>query len=189
MKSAVFYGKHDIKVEESPMPQLGEHDVLIKVMACGVCGTDVHIYEGDKGAADTTPPTILGHEFAGLVEQVGPGVRLGEGGRPGVRGSQPARGRCEYCRSGIGHFCEHMVGIGTTVNGGFAQYCAVNESQVYHLSDGTSYEQGAMCEPVACCLHGIDLCEIKPSSVVLVIGGGMIGLLMVQLAAFPGPAR
>ena len=75
MKSAVFYGKHDIKVEESPMPQLGEHDVLIKVMACGVCGTDVHIYEGDKGAADTTPPTILGHEFAGLVEQVGPGVR------------------------------------------------------------------------------------------------------------------
>ena len=189
MKSAVFYGKHDIKVEESPMPQLGEHDVLIKVMACGVCGTDVHIYEGDKGAADTTPPTILGHEFAGLVEQVGPGVRsVKVGDRVCVDPNQLC-GRCEYCRSGIGHFCEHMVGIGTTVDGGFAQYCAVNESQVYHLSEGTSYEQGAMCEPVACCLHGIDLCEIKPSSVVLVIGGGMIGLLMVQLARLSGASQ
>ena len=104
MKSAVFYGKHDIKVEESPMPQLGEHDVLIKVMACGVCGTDVHIYEGDKGAADTTPPTILGHEFAGLVEQVGPGVSsVKVGDRVCVDPNQLC-GRCEYCRSGIGHF-------------------------------------------------------------------------------------
>lgn len=75
MKSAVFYGKHDIKVEEVEMPQLGNQDVLIKVMACGICGTDVHIYEGDKGAANTTPPTILGHEFAGIVEAVGHEVK------------------------------------------------------------------------------------------------------------------
>ena len=68
MKSAVFYGKHDLRVEESAKPAVGRRDVLINVKACGVCGTDVHIYEGDKGAADVTPPTILGHEFAGVVE-------------------------------------------------------------------------------------------------------------------------
>lgn len=70
MKSAVFYGKHDLRVEESAKPAVGRRDVLINVKACGVCGTDVHIYEGDKGAADVTPPTILGHEFAGVVEAV-----------------------------------------------------------------------------------------------------------------------
>ena len=71
MKAAVFYGKHDIKVEEVPMPQVGDRDVLIKVEACGICGTDVHIFEGDKGAAACTPPTILGHEFSGVVEATG----------------------------------------------------------------------------------------------------------------------
>lgn len=74
MKSAVFYGKHDLRVEESAKPAVGKRDVLINVKACGVCGTDVHIYEGDKGAADVTPPTILGHEFAGVVEAVGSDV-------------------------------------------------------------------------------------------------------------------
>ena len=71
MKSAVFYGKHDLRVEEQPMPEVGPKDVLIQVKACGVCGTDVHIYEGDKGAAEVTPPTILGHEFAGVITRVG----------------------------------------------------------------------------------------------------------------------
>lgn len=189
MKSAVFYGKHDIRIEESPLPPVGENDVLIKVMRCGVCGTDVHIYEGDKGAADTTPPTILGHEFSGIVEQTGPAVKgIKAGDRVCVDPNQLC-GSCYYCRSGIGHFCERMVGIGTTVNGGFAQYCSVRASQVYHLADTTSFDEGAMTEPVACCLHGIDLCEITPSSAALVIGGGMIGLIMVQLARLAGAYR
>ena len=71
MKSAVFYGKHDLRVEEHEMPKVGPKDVLIQVKACGVCGTDVHIYEGDKGAAEVTPPTILGHEFSGVIAEVG----------------------------------------------------------------------------------------------------------------------
>lgn len=189
MKSAVFYGAHDLRLEGRELPPVGAHDVLIKVMACGVCGTDVHIYEGDKGAADTTPPAILGHEFAGVVEQVGPEVT---GVKPGDRvcvDPNQLCGKCYYCRNGIGHFCEHMVGIGTTVDGGFAQYCAVNESQVYHLADTTSFAEGAMTEPVSCCLHGIDLCEISAASTVMVIGGGMIGLLMVQLAKLAGAYR
>ena len=162
MKSAVFYGKHDLRVEDSSKPSVGKRDVLINVKACGVCGTDVHIYEGDKGAADVTPPTILGHEFAGVVEAVGSDVT---GFKPGDRvcidPNHPC-GCCEPCRDGINHYCEHMTGYGTTVNGGFAEYCSVDMQQVYKLGDHTSFEQGAMTEPVACCLHGIDMCNIKP---------------------------
>jgi 2-desacetyl-2-hydroxyethyl bacteriochlorophyllide A dehydrogenase len=82
-----------------------------------------------------------------------------------------------------------MIGIGTTVNGGFAEYCVVPESQAYRFDASLSYEMAAMTEPVACCLHGIDLCEIKPGATVLVIGGGMIGLLMLQLAKLSGAAK
>lgn len=186
MKSAVFYGVHDLRVEESPMPKVGDSDVLIKVMACGVCGTDVHIYEGDKGAANCTPPTILGHEFSGIVEKAGAAVKNFKPGDRVCIDPNGLCGECYYCRNGIGHFCESMVGVGTTVNGGFAQYCSVNQKQVYPLADGTTFEEGAMTEPVSCCLHGIDLCEIRPGSVVAVIGGGMIGLIMLQLAKLAG---
>ncbi len=189
MKSAVFYGKHDLRVEEAPKPQLGPADVLIQVKACGVCGTDVHIYEGDQGAADVTPPTILGHEFAGIVAEVGSGVHTF---RPGDRVCVDPNcycGACDPCRKGMAHYCEHMIGYGTTVNGGFAEYCAVDVRQVYRLGENTSFEQGAMTEPVACCLHGIDMCEIRPGHRVAVIGGGMIGLLMLQLSRLAGAAR
>ena len=86
MKSAVFHGLHDIRVEETPRPVPGAEDVLIRVMACGVCGTDVHIYEGDKGAAAVHPPVILGHEFAGVVEAGAAHPARGSD----LRGSQPA---------------------------------------------------------------------------------------------------
>lgn len=189
MKSAVFYGKHDLRVEQSPMPQAGAGEVLIQVKACGVCGTDVHIFEGDKGAADTHPPCILGHEFAGVVAAVGEGVSdVAVGDRVCVDPNDTC-GSCEFCKSGVNHFCQRMTGIGTTVNGGFAEYVAVRAKQVYHLADGTSYEQGAMAEPVACCLHGIDMCDIHPGDTALVIGGGMIGLIMLQLAKLAGAAR
>ena len=75
MKSAVFYGKHDLRVEEHEIPKVGKNDVLIEVKACGICGTDVHIYHGDKGAAEVTPPTILGHEFSGVITAVGENVK------------------------------------------------------------------------------------------------------------------
>ena len=171
------------------MPEIGARDVLIKVMACGVCGTDVHIFEGDQGAADCTPPTILGHEFSGIVEQAGGAVaNLKPGDRVCVDPNGLC-GSCDFCRNGTGHFCENMTGVGTTADGGFAQYCRVHQKQVYHIADTTSFEEGAMAEPVACCLHGIDLCDIKPGSTVLVIGGGMIGLIMLQLARIAGAAR
>lgn len=189
MKSAVLYGKHDLRVEDLALPTPGPNDVLVQVKVCGVCGTDVHIYEGDKGAAEVSPPVILGHEFAGVIAQVGLNVtsyRVGD--RVSV---DPNRycGACDPCRNGAAHFCENMVGYGTTVNGGFAEYCAVDERQIYLLGAQTTFAQGAMAEPVACCLHGIDLCGIRPGYQVVVIGGGMVGLLMLQLAKLAGAAK
>lgn len=189
MKKAVFYGKNDIRIVESDIPSIKENEVLVKVMACGVCGTDVHIYEGAKGAAECEPPKVLGHEFSGVIEAVGANVtRFKKGDRVCVDPNVLCDS-CYYCLSGIGHFCENMTGIGTTVDGGFAEYCAVPQKQAYLLSDGTTFEQGAMAEPVACCLHGVDLCNIKPGSLAVVIGGGMIGLIILQLVQLAGASR
>ena len=190
MKAAVFYGKEDLRVEELPIPEIkNADDVLIRVRACGVCGTDMHIFDGDEGAAPTPAGTVLGHEFAGEVIAVGSGVgNVKVGDRVAVDPNKLC-GVCDFCRGGVGHFCEAMVGIGTTVNGGFAEYCVVPESQVYRFSDKISFAEAAMTEPVACCLHGIDLCEIEAGATVCIIGGGMIGLLMLQLAKLRGAAR
>lgn len=189
MKSAVFYGKHDLRIEDHEMPKVGPKDVLIQVKACGVCGTDVHIYEGDKGAAEVTPPTILGHEFSGVITEVGSEVQHYQVGDRVCIDPNCYCGACDPCRKGVAHYCEHMIGYGTTVNGGFAEYCAVDERQVYKLGEHTTFEQGAMTEPVACCLHGMDMCEIQPGHQVVIIGGGMIGLLQLQLARLAGAAK
>ena len=187
MKAAVFYGKEDLRVEELPIPEIkNADDVLLRVRACGVCGTDMHIFDGDEGAAPTPAGTVLGHEFAGEVIAVGAGVKGVKVGDRVCVDPNKLCGVCDFCRGGVGHFCEAMVGIGTTVNGGFAEYCVVPESQAYKFSDKITFAEAAMTEPVACCLHGIDLCEIEAGATVCVIGGGMIGLLMLQLAKLRG---
>lgn len=189
MKAAVFYEKNDLRIEELEKPEVKPGEVLIKVMACGICGTDVHIFNGDEGAAKTPPHTVLGHEFSGVVESVGEGVcDIKPGDRVCVDPNKLCN-ECYYCKSGIGHFCENMIGIGTTVNGGFSQYCAVPQSQVYKIADTTSFEQAAMAEPVACCVHGIDMCNISCGDTVAVIGGGMIGMIMLQLARISGAGK
>lgn len=189
MKAAVFYEKENLKIEELAVPEAGAGQVLIRVHACGICGTDMHIFDGDEGAAPTPSGTVLGHEFAGEVVAVGEGVKSVKIGDRVCVDPNKLCNECEYCKNGIGHFCENIVGIGTTVNGGFAEYCVVPESQVYPFSEKTSYEAAAMTEPVACCLHGIDMCDINCGDTVAVIGGGMIGLLMVQLAKLKGAAK
>lgn len=189
MKAAVFYEKENLKIEELAVPEAGAGQVLIRVHACGICGTDMHIFDGDEGAAPTPSGTVLGHEFAGEVVAVGEGVKSVKIGDRVCVDPNKLCNECEYCKNVIGHFCENIVGIGTTVNGGFAEYCVVPESQVYPFSEKTSYEAAAMTEPVACCLHGIDMCDINCGDTVAVIGGGMIGLLMVQLAKLKGAAK
>ena len=188
MKAAVFYGKHDLRVMDQPVPVPGAGQVQIQVRACGICGTDIHIFEGDEGAAKSPAGTILGHEFSGVITAVGPGVTEFKVGDRVCVDPNELCGKCDYCRGGIGHYCTSMNGYGTTVHGGFAEFCVVPTSQVYAIPDGMTFEQAAMAEPVACCIHGIDMCEIHPGDTVAVFGAGMIGLIMLQLAKISGAA-
>lgn len=188
MKAAVFYGKHDLRVMDQPVPVPGAGQVQIRVHACGICGTDIHIFEGDEGAAKSPAGTILGHEFAGEITAVGPGVTDYQVGDRVCVDPNELCGKCDYCRGGIGHYCTAMNGYGTTVNGGFAEYCVVPTSQVYRIPDEMTFDQAAMAEPVACCIHGIDMCEIHPGDTVTIFGAGMIGLIMLQLAKLSGAA-
>lgn len=189
MKAAVFYGKNDLRVEERKIPEIRDNEVLIKVHACGICGTDAHIFCGDEGAAKTPAGTVLGHEFAGEIVEVGAAVSgYAVGDLVAVDPNQLC-GSCDYCKGGAGHFCEHMIGIGTTVDGGFAEYCAAPASQLCRYPKEISYEAAAMTEPLSCCIHGIDMSSIRPGSTAVVIGCGMIGLLMLQLAKISGAAR
>ena len=111
MKAAVFYDKHDLRIEELPMPSPKKGELLIKVMACGICGTDVHIFHGDEGAAKTPAGTVLGHEFAGIVEAAGEGVTDFQPGDRVCVDPNKLCGECSWCLEGIGHFCENMIGI------------------------------------------------------------------------------
>ncbi len=190
MKAAVFYGKGDIRVEKDfPMPQVGADEVLIRVKACGVCGTDLHIFSGAQGATECEPPVILGHEFSGEVVKVGPSVTRIHVGQHVTVDPNIACEACDQCRRGNPHFCDRMAATGINFNGGFAEYCVVLEKQVYALPDSVPFEEAAMCEPVSCCLHGIDLSEIKVGDTVMIIGGGTIGMIMLQLAQISGATR
>lgn len=190
MKAAVFHGKGDIRVDANyPMPRVGEHQVLLRVKACGVCGTDVHIHAGAQGATECNPPVILGHEFAGEVVEVGSAVtRIKVGDHITVNPNISCES-CEACRRGDVHFCDTMTATGVNHDGGFAEYCVVLEKQCHVIPDSVPFEEAAMCEPVACCLHGIDLSNIKLGDTVMIIGGGTIGMIMLQLAQMNGAVR
>lgn len=189
MKAAVFFKKNDLRIEELPVPSPGQDEVLLRVRACGICGTDLHIFHGDEGAAETPPGTVLGHEFSGEIAALGANAAEWRVGDRVCVDPNKLCGACGPCRAGLGHFCEHIVGIGTTVNGGFAEYCRVPVSQLFRIPDGVSFEAAALTEPTACCLHGIDLCGIRHGDTVLVIGGGPIGMLMLQLAKLSGAGK
>ena len=185
MKAAVYLGPGHLEIRDVPIPPVGENEVLIKVAYCGICGTDVHIYHGDGGAANVNPPLIIGHEFSGIVEKVGGNVtKLKIGDKVSVNPNDMC-GECYFCHNGMEHFCEHFTGIGTTVNGGFAEYCVASESTVYK-TETLDMLQASMVEPLSCCVHGIDLCGIKPGDTVLIMGTGPIGLIMLQLAKLAG---
>ena len=188
MKAAVFYEPGVVKVQEWPDPVVTGDEVLIRVMACGVCGTDLHIYDGAKGASECNPPVVLGHELAGIVEKTGPDVRRVKVGAHVTVDPNRGCGVCPACQAGKPHFCKEMFATGVGGDGGFAQLCKAREEQIYQIRKDIPFEQAAMSEPLACCLHGIDQAQIKTGDTVLIIGGGTIGLLMVQLAKMAGAA-
>ena len=189
MKAAVYHGPGDLRVEEVPVRKLKDNEVKIQVKYCGICGTDIHIFHGDGGCCDVTPPLVPGHEFSGVVAEVGAGVKTVKVGDRVTGDPNDMCGECYFCKNGMQHFCKNNIGIGTTVDGGFAEYVIMREKQVYKVSDDLSFIEAAMTEPISCCLHGIDLCNIKAGDTVLVIGGGPIGMMMMQLAKNAGASK
>ncbi|RYG95108.1 MAG: iditol 2-dehydrogenase, partial [Alphaproteobacteria bacterium] len=173
-------------IEDVPKPIPGPGDLLIKVEACGICGSDRHMFRGEY---PTARPVTLGHEFAGLIEDLGAGVTgyaVGERitGDPNI-----ACGRCRFCRDGRPNLCENLVAIGVQRDGGFAEYVLVPARQAVRLPASLDPLHGAFCEPVSCCLHAMDVARIPPGGSVLILGGGVIGLLMVQLCRLAGAGQ
>ncbi len=189
MKAAVYYGPQDIRVEEVADKKPAADEVLIQVKYCGICGTDIHIFNGDGGSFEVTPPLIPGHEFSGVIAEVGSNVKNLKVGDRVSADPNIMCGKCYFCRNSMEHFCTDNIGIGTTADGGFAEYAVTKASHVCKIPDNLDLLAAAMTEPMSCCLHGIDLCNIKPGSTVMVIGGGPIGIIMLQLAKYAGASK
>ena len=167
-------------------PEPGPDELLVRVEASGICGTDRHLLHGEFPCK---PPVTLGHEFCGIIEGMGEAV---QGFRPGMRitgDPNIACGRCPQCHAGRVNLCRNLRAIGIHHDGGLAEYVIVPQKQAYELPLALKATHGAFCEPLACCLHGIDMAGIKPGSSVMVLGGGVIGLLTVQLARLAGATR
>jgi 2-desacetyl-2-hydroxyethyl bacteriochlorophyllide A dehydrogenase len=186
MKAAIFNGPHNIGVINYEFSKLLDDQVLIKVKSCGICGTDFHIYEGK---APAKPPVILGHEYVGEVIEVGKGTssfRIGDhiAVNPNIH-----CGYCYFCKLGKINLCQNLKALGVTNNGGLAQYSVVPVTQAYLLPADFPFVEAAFAEPLSCCLHGIDIADIKLYDTIAVIGAGTIGLLMIQLAKLKGALK
>jgi len=182
MEAVVFQAPGKVKVEwvDDPMP--GSDEVLISVKAAGLCGTDLHIYQGEFPASF---PLIPGHEFAGEVISVGEGVtHITPGDRVCVDPNIPCR-RCTPCKRNRENLCQNLRAYGVHLPGGFAKLVSVKAENVYSIGDLT-YEEGAMIEPLACVLHGIEILGIHPGDKVLIFGAGPIGLLLAQVCKVSG---
>lgn len=171
----------DIRTVDAPMAASGPGDIVIKVEAAGICGTDRHLF---KGEFPSVPRTTLGHEFSGLV------VDAGDSDIPaGARVTCDPNtwcGACDQCRRGRVNLCVNNLATGIGRDGGFAEYCAFPASKAHILPDDLDPLFGAFCEPLACTLHGMDIGAAQPGERVLIIGGGVIGLFAVQLARNAG---
>jgi len=163
-------------------PRPGPGEVLVRIEAAGICGTDRHLF---KGEFPCTPPVTLGHEFCGIVESGGEGVTIPEGTRvtcdPNI-----ACGTCAACLSGKVNLCARLVAIGIHRDGGFAEYALIPAHRAFALPADLDPLHGALAEPLACCLHGVDRGGPRLGQRVVVLGGGVIGLLTVQLCAQAG---
>lgn len=189
MKASRFLGNKTFAVTDLPTPHAGPGELVLRNQVCGVCGTDVHIYHGEPGSADVNPPVVLGHEYSGEVVEVGEGVSGFAVGDHVTVDPNIYCGHCAYCQNGKKQLCPSMEAIGVTRDGGFAQYSRIPASQAFKLEPTVPWEAAAMAEPLACCLHGIDLAGIQVGDKVCVVGGGAIGLLMVQLAKLSGASQ
>jgi L-iditol 2-dehydrogenase len=182
--TAVYYNNHDIRIQEALIPQIGEDEALLKVMASGICGSDVIEWYRVPRA-----PLVLGHEATGVIDKVGAKVKAVKvGDRVFVSHHVPCF-NCRYCKRGHHTAC-HTLHTTNYYPGGFSQYIRIPKINldfgVYKLPDDMSFEEGTFIEPLACVCRGQRLSNLQKDDTVLIIGSGIAGILHVQLAKFKG---
>lgn len=184
------YGK--LSVTEMPTPEIGDEDVLVRVRACGVCGSDVHGYDGSTGRR--IPPLIMGHEAAGVIERVGRSVRGFTAGERVTFDSTVSCGTCAFCRRGQINLCDNRTVLGVSCgdyrrHGAFAEYVAVPSRILYKLPDSLRFEHAALIETVSVAVHAVGRHAPKPDDAIVVIGAGMIGILILQVLSHQGSSN
>ncbi|MEV0257804.1 zinc-dependent alcohol dehydrogenase family protein [Streptomyces sp. NPDC050732] len=185
MKAAIIESVGKAVVGELPDPAPGPRDVVVEVAACGLCGTDLHILQGEFAP---TLPVVPGHEFAGEVVALGADVRtLAVGDRVAVDPSLHCH-ECRYCRDGRGNLCERWAAIGVTTAGGAAQYAVAPAANCVRLPDHVRTQDAALIEPLSCAVRGYDVLRARLGSHVLIYGSGTMGLMMLELAKRTGAA-
>ncbi|MBR4019224.1 MAG: galactitol-1-phosphate 5-dehydrogenase [Clostridia bacterium] len=189
MKALVLEEYNKFVLKEVEKPRIQPDEVLVRIRACSICGSDVHGMDGSTGRR--IPPVIMGHEAAGIIEQVGQNV---EGWKEGDRVTFDSTlycGECEFCKRGEVNLCDNRRVFGVSCgeyrfNGAFAEYAAVNQRILYKLPEEVSFLQAAMIEPLSIAVHAVRVSNIAQDQDVAVVGTGMIGLLLVQVLAAKG---
>ncbi len=184
MKAVIVDKPGVVRVDRVPDPEAGPKDVVVRVGACGICGTDIHIIDGEF--PPTKYPITPGHEFGGQVVAVGEqvtGVKIGD--RVGVDPTLNC-GECYFCQRGMGNLCERWNAVGVTTTGGFAECVAVPERTVYPIPADMSFADAALIEPVSCVVHGFHMLQPRVGDSYLIYGAGPMGLQNAQVARFNG---
>ncbi|WP_420032999.1 zinc-dependent alcohol dehydrogenase family protein [Streptomyces sp. cg28] len=185
MKAAIVESVGKVTVGEVPDPAPGPRDVVVEVAACGLCGTDLHILQGEFAP---TLPVVPGHEFAGTVAEVGRDVtEVRVGDRVAVDPSLHCH-ECRFCRAGRGNLCERWAAIGVTTAGGAAQYALAPVANCVKLPDHVRTQDAALIEPLSCAVRGYDVLQSRLGAHVLIYGSGTMGLMMLELAKRTGAA-
>jgi len=176
-----------IEVLDVKVPEVGESDILVRVLAGSLCGSDVHVYEWTPNYEWMPLPVILGHEFAGEVFEVGSKVKTVAVGDRITAMPAMACGSCPLCQVGRGDACSNRLGLGLSTNGAFAEYVRLTAAaNTFKLPEGLSYEAASLCEPLCVALRAVDLSNIKVGQTAVVLGPGPIGLLTLQLLKAAG---
>jgi len=192
VKSLVLTEPKVLRIQESPTPDLAADEALIRVKACGICGSDVHGYDGSSGRR--IPPLIMGHEAAGVIEGMGAKVEGFSLGDRVTFDSTVYCGECEYCLEGKVNLCDRRMVLGVSCgeyrrHGAFAEYVAVPSRILYKLPPSLPFEHAAMIEAVSVAVHAVGRVKFQPGDTSVVVGAGMIGLLLVQAARAAGCDR
>lgn len=189
MKALVLKEYNQFSYEDVPVPEIGDEDVLIRVKACGICGSDVHGMDGSTGRR--IPPVIMGHEAAGVIERVGSSVKDWQSGERVTFDSTVVTRQDFYSQKGVFNLSDHRKVLGVSCgeyrqHGAFAEFVAVPQSVLYRLPEGLSFEQAAMTEPVSVAFHAVNLIPSEINDSAVVVGCGMIGLFVVQALRIKG---